>query len=135
MPPAPSGATISYGPRRVPGTRTTGIFADYMGGTAAHSGLRLQDVLFTGVPGWLCLANSQMLRKYAIRPGLAFWLRPPLLEIIRNAVVRPPPRVQPHTSGASNHSSRGMDVAGATGAMRRGSHGKYGVRGNRIPVC
>ena len=31
--------------------------------------------------------------------------------------------------------SKGIEVAGATGAMRRGNHGKYGARGNRIPVC
>lgn len=27
-----------------------------------------------------------------------------------------------------------IEVAGATGAMRRGNHVKYGARGNRIPV-
>ncbi|MES1166904.1 MAG: hypothetical protein ABUL68_02785, partial [Pseudomonadota bacterium] len=31
--------------------------------------------------------------------------------------------------------SHRMEVAGATGAMRRGNYGKYGARGNRIPVC
>jgi hypothetical protein len=31
--------------------------------------------------------------------------------------------------------SKGIEVAGATGAMRRGKYGKYGGRGNRIPVC
>jgi hypothetical protein len=31
--------------------------------------------------------------------------------------------------------SKGIEVAGATGAMRRGKYGKYGASGNRIPVC
>jgi hypothetical protein len=30
--------------------------------------------------------------------------------------------------------SKGIEVAGATGAMRRGKYGKCGARGNRIPV-
>ena len=29
----------------------------------------------------------------------------------------------------------GLEGAGATGAMRRGNHGKYGACGNRIAVC
>ena len=62
---------------------------------------------------------------------------PLLLEIIRKRCParRASPRVQRHTYSASNHGSHRMDVADATGAMRRGSHGKYGARGNRIPVC
>jgi hypothetical protein len=31
--------------------------------------------------------------------------------------------------------SQEMELTGATGAMRRGNHGKYGARGNRVPVC
>ena len=36
---------------------------------------------------------------------------------------------------ASDHGPQGIEAAGATGAMRRGNHGKYGMPGKRIAVC
>jgi len=41
----------------------------------------------------------------------------------------------PHLLAVASDSLEGDRVAGATGAMRRGKHGKCGTRGNRIPVC
>ena len=67
------------------------------------------------------------------------FLQPAILCVLRSsethAVVRALLRVCRDTSGASDHGSQGTEVAGATGARRRGNHGKDGVRGNRVPVC
>ena len=73
--------------------------------------------------------NSEEIWRYAMhrRPGH----EPLRLDIIRGARRRgrASPRVQRHTSGASDHGSQGMEVAGATGAMRRGNHGQYRSHG------